>query len=151
MNYVLAPFVVLLSILMVPPFLLGWNGGYVRYVLVAVAFAILIALSVVGFRRRDANARPRLRVPVVLIPAIWIFIVIWGLALSVPPGSQIHRSSWVTYVPTAAVSFSLIASTFFIIYQRGSRVFLICYSIVNIWLTISAFLIAAMQVTGTWI
>jgi hypothetical protein len=149
MNHMLGSVETLTAYVYAPAILLG--GGYASYVLVTVAFVILIALSARGLMRRDALARPRLWIPVLLLPAIWIFIVIWGRALAVEPGTQFHRGSWVGDALTAGVAFSLIASIFFIVYQRGSRLFLTCYSIINLYITVAAWFIAAMEVTGTWI
>jgi hypothetical protein len=151
MTYLLAPLMLIAGYIYAPAVLLGWNGGHVGWVLIPAAFAMLIATSVYGLRRRALNARPRLWIPVTLLPAIWLFIVIWGFALAVPPGSQVQRGSWVGDTPMVAVALSLLASIFFIVYQRGSRLFLTCYSIMMLYITVAAWFLAAMEVTGTWI
>jgi hypothetical protein len=151
MNHMLGSANTLAAYLYAPAILLGWGGGYAGYVLVPVAFLILVALCVQGLMRRGAHARPRLWIPVLLLPAIWIFIGIWGRALAVEPGSQLHRGGWVGDALVAAVAFSLVASIFFIIYQRGARLFLTCYSLINLYMTVAAWFISAMLVTGSWI
>ena len=151
MTRILTSLLILATYLYAPAILLGWNGGHAGYVLVPLVLAILIALCVLGLTRRDAHARPRLWIPVLLLPATWVFIGIWGYALAVEPGSHLQRGNWVGDTPTVAAAFSLIVSVSFIIYQRGSRLFLTCYSIINLWITASVWLIAAMQVTGAWI
>jgi hypothetical protein len=148
MNHIFGPVYSMTECVYAAVILLGQGGGYLT-----VAFAVLVILAGLGFIRRDPHARPRLWIPVLLLPAIWIFIGLWGGALRVEPGPghQFQHGSWVQYPPTVAVVFSLIASIFFIIYQRGARLFVTCYSIINLYVTGVIFFIAAMEMTGTWI
>lgn len=127
--------------------------GTARFPYLWVPFTILVALAWRGFVRRDVNERKRLWIPILLLPAIWIAIGLFAGIFWRDPSHPLPASGhfWLEYTPVAGVMLSLITSISFIFHQRGARLFLVSYSIINIYISVMAAFIAGMAVTGVWI
>jgi hypothetical protein len=123
MNHVLRPVSSLLWMLAQTAELTAWKW----YLL--IPFVIFIILAVLGLLRRGADARPRLWIPVLALPAIWISLGLWAGVLW---ASHFRDDRWLSYPPTAAICLSLVASVFFVTYQKGVRLFVASYSIINL-------------------
>jgi hypothetical protein len=117
-----------------------------------VPFAILVGLAVIGFVRRDTDARQRIWIPVVLFPAIWILTGLWGgLFWCDWTGRHGPCPHWAEYPILIAPWLSLLAAVVFLTYQRGARLFLAGYSLINIYLTFAVSFVSGMAVTGIWL
>ena len=113
-----------------------------------VPFVIFAILAVLGILRRDTGGRRRLWIPVLLLPAIWIGLGLWTGVMWAP---HYRDDSLLSYPPTAAIGVSLVSSAFFIAYQKGQRLFVASYSIINLYITCIVSFISVMAVTGNWI
>ena len=113
-----------------------------------VPFVIFAILAVLGFLRRDEGGGRRLWIPVLLLPTIWIGMSLWTFVMWAP---HYRDNSWLSYPATAAIGASLVASAFFIAYQKRQRLFVASYSIINLYITCVVSFISVMAVTGNWI
>ena len=118
-----------------------------------VPFAILAAALVVTFPRRDAEARRRLTVFLIVLPAIWVFAGLWGGFFWVdwqhkPPAPN---PGWTRIPIDVAPWLSLVVSGIFISRAKGARWFATAYAAINVYFTLFMSFMSIMAVTGTWL
>jgi hypothetical protein len=117
-----------------------------------IPFAILAVLVAVGFVRQQAGTRRRLLSLVVALPAIWILMGLWGAVFWFDwAHPKTPNPRWITYPPLAALFLSLMAVAYFCIRLRGARTFAAAYGLINIYFTLSMYLLSEMAVTGDWL
>jgi hypothetical protein len=86
------------------------------------------------------------------LPAVWIFMGLWGSwfwrawETGAPPNPQ-----WTIWLILAGPIVALALSIWLIWWLRGARLFVLVFSVVNLYFVFAMYLLAAMAITGDWL
>lgn len=144
----------ILSVLSIPLWFIfqGVIVGGIGVLYFAVPFIILAILMYLGWRRAPREARSKLWIPIVVLPAIWLVQGWWAgiFWFEWAPGVQ-PAEAWVSYPLLAGLLCTLVLIPFFVIHGRGARMFLVSYSIINLYFELICLVMSLMAVSGQWL
>jgi hypothetical protein len=116
---------------------------------------ILFPGAIIGalllFQRVDEDARSRLTTLLLFFPAIWLFVVVWGVLFAVKPSGTTINPPWVSAPIVVAPWLLLLSAIVFFVVQRGARLFALLYSVVNLYFLVALSLFAGMAISWTWL
>jgi hypothetical protein len=116
---------------------------------------ILFPCAVIGalvlFQRMDEDVRSKLTTLLLFFPAIWLFVVVWGVLFAVNPRGTTINPAWVSSPIWIAPWVLLLSAIVFSMIQRGARLFALLYSLVNLYVLVTLSLFAGMAMSGTWL
>jgi hypothetical protein len=116
-----------------------------------IPLAILATIMVATFPRR-AQTGGRGIAALGWVPAIWIFVGLWGGWFWYDWQNHATRNpSWVSYPVDGALPVLLILNFHLIRRLNGARVFVAAFMLVNIYFTLSMSFLAGMAITGEWL
>ena len=112
---------------------------------------ILLAAAMTFFRIDRDKRRPTYPLLIVL-PAISVLAILWGLVFyfDPAPGRPAHPP-WVGLTLLFTPWLVLLFGTLFTLRLRGARVFALLYSLVNLYAVVIITFVALMSVTGSWL
>ena len=113
--------------------------------------ALLVALFI-AYRRSEPFDRRRYFL-LLIPPALWIFIGLWGsfFWIDVQKKPFVPNPEWVHQVIVVNLLAFLLSGIGLIIYLRGARVFATIYLIINLFFVLAMSFLASMAITGTWL
>ena len=117
----------------------------------AVALITLAAALVFTFPRDGAFARRRLIAPLVILPAIWLFVGYWGGLFWRSRDPALHYGDWVQYPGMVGPFLLVLVAAFFIWRLDGARLFVGTYALINLYFTAALSFMSLMAVTGDWL
>jgi hypothetical protein len=114
-------------------------------------FVVLVGVLVHALRNIHSEMRPRLWLLAVL-PALWIFIGLWGSFFWVDwRGSAPRNPAWVIQVVNWMPVAFILTGVAIILYLRGARLAATIWFIINLYFLVAMAFLSGMAVTGVWL
>jgi hypothetical protein len=111
-----------------------------------------IAALVWAYRRAEPVPARKLLL-LVLLPAVWIFMGLWGdyFWMRWEHTPVIRNPRWVLIVVDAGIWIYLAIAAALILYLREARLFVVTFALLNFYFVLTMTLLASMAVTGDWL
>lgn len=117
-----------------------------------IPFVCVVALLVLNFRRTPSATRRRFWL-LLLLPAIWMFVGVWGgyFWLDWQRKPFIRNPAWVNWPVDCGFWLFLLIAMILIGYLRNGRTFATLFALVNLYFMLGMSLLAGMALSGTWL
>jgi hypothetical protein len=123
--------------------------GMFGFIPFAVLLIAVIGTALLGYRRGDYVERGNAWL-LVSLPAIWIFIGLWGgwwwRHNNTPPNPE-----WMLDVVRVFVLLEFAAAIVLVWWLQGIRPLVAAVSLLNVYFTLSIAFLAGMAISGTWL
>jgi hypothetical protein len=88
-----------------------------------------------------------------LLPAVWIFVGLWGsyFWLDWQKFPVVPNPPWVAATVMASMAVFLLLGIGLIVYLRGARWFAAIYFVINLYFTLAISFLSDMAITGNWL
>jgi hypothetical protein len=114
---------------------------------------LLLAIALVVSYRRAQPIERRNYCFMAPLPAIWVFVGLWGAAFWVDwqTAPVIPNPKWISYVIWVSLAAFMICGAGLIALLRGARIFAAIYALMNLYFMLVMAFLALMAVTGDWL
>ena len=117
----------------------------------AFPFLMLTIVAIILFSRQPGGAATRLMPLLVTLPAIWIFLGLWGSFFWADWAHGVRNPHWIVEIESVGLYFFPVAAAFFVWGLPGARLFALVYAVINFYFTFAVAVLAGMAVGGVWL